>query len=338
MAIKGIIRDVTSVTKVMLVREKKHNSASDKPDLNDHIGSVAKSLHPGKITIKLISIEKKRYYRIFTFTGCNIPYFKPGQYMTLEYLYNGYKITRPFNIYSSPKSAVGDVKTVSICITNKYSDTVKCLYDNAKIGDDFIAEIGLGFFTYDAIRDSNKIICIADDEKISPFHSMIEAQNDKVIDCDIKLIDKKDLENNISNEYSYFVYGSTGFVSRTVNKLKALGIDARRIRMEKFNSKVDKKVLENSTEYTIEVLRGIDSTFIKAKGNECIASALEKNGIEIHTCCRNGICGNCRIKVIEGEYYVPKDNENRRKMDIEYGYVYSCHTYPKSDMKIKINI
>ena len=33
-----------------------------------------------------------------------------------------------------------------------------------------------------------------------------------------------------------------------------------------------------------------------------------------------------------------KNNENRRKMDIEYGYVYSCHTYPKSDMKIKIKI
>ncbi len=322
MAIKGLIRDVTSVTKVMQVREKMHKNASDKPNLNDHIGDIARSLHPGKITVKLIEIKKNRSYRLFTFTGDKIPYFKPGQYMTLEYLYNGYKITRPFNIYSSPKLALGDDKKISICITNKYSDTVKYLFDNAKVGDEFIAEIGLGYFTYDAIRDSNKVICVTDDEKISPFNSMIEAKNDNIIDCDIKVIDKKELENNIGNEYSYFICGSSGFVGRTSNKLKNLGIESRRIRTFKYTSKVDKKVLEDNTEYTIEVFRGINSTFIKAKANEVIATALEKNGIEIHTCCRNGICGNCRIKVIDGEYYIPKDNENRRKIDIEYGYVW----------------
>ena len=338
MAIKGLIRDVTSVTKVMLTREKIHNNASEEPNYNDHIGDIARALHPGKITIKLIDIRTNGNYKTLTFTGDKIPYFKPGQFLTLEYLYDGYTITRPYYIQSSPKQALGDNKKISITISNKYSKSTKYLFDNAKIDDEFIAEVGIGFFTYDSIRDSKKIIGITNDQILSPFNSMIEASKDNIIDCEIKIIDENELNNYLSNDYSYFISGDSEFVNKIVTILENNNIQKRRIRTSKNNSIIDKGVLNNNTVYDIEVFRGIESTVIQAKGNETIALALEKNNIKIHTCCRNGICGNCRIQVLEGDYYVPSDNENRRKMDIEYGFVYSCHTYPKGNMKIKINI
>ena len=338
MAIKGLIRDVTSVTRIMHTREKIHNNASEEPNYNDHIGDIARSLHPGKITIKLIDIKTNNDYKTLTFTGDKIPYFKPGQYLTLEYLYEGYTITRPYYIQSSPKKALGDNKEISITISSKYSQSTKYLYDNAKIGDEYIAEVGIGFFTFDSIRDSHKIIGITNDILLSPFNSMIEASKDNIIDCDIKVIDENEILNNLSNDYSYFISGDSEFVNKIVKELSDNNIQKRRIRFSKNNSIIDKDVINNTQLYDIEVIRGIDSTLIKAKGNESIAQALEKNNIKIHTCCRNGICGNCRIQVLDGEYYVPSDNENRRKMDIEYGYVYSCHTYPKGNMKIKINI
>ena len=58
----------------------------------------------------------------------------------------------------------------------------------------------------------------------------------------------------------------------------------------------------------------------------------------IRTCCRSGLCGACRIKVISGDYFVPKVGDGRRMADIKFGYVHSCKAYPLSDMTIKINI
>ena len=91
-------------------------------------------------------------------------------------------------------------------------------------------------------------------------------------------------------------------------------------------------------EFNIEVHQGLDIQTIKALSNESILVSLERSGYIIHTACRGGSCGVCRIKVISGDYFIPKENDKRRYTDKEYNYVHSCSTYPLSDMKIKINI
>jgi len=353
MAINGVIRDVNSATRVIRRRERKHNNASSEPVYEDFIANVSKKLHPGKIEIKLVDIKKYDKYAILKFEGEKIPYFKSGQYLTLDFKYHDHYINRPFIIISSPKDALCDNPTVEISVSNEFSETSKYLIENAKINDVFISEIALGNFTYDVIRDSNKIIFISENNIFSPVNSFIKGIIDKIYDIELivvkdndnipyvkydNTIEFSDLDKFYSNDYSYFICGSSKYVSDLESKLLKNGIKERRIRKEKYDSLIDEEILNNNEEFEIEVIRGINSTFIKAKSSNSIATALENNDIKIHTCCRNGVCGNCRIKIIDGKYYVPKDNENRRKTDIESGYAYACHTYPLSNMKIKISI
>ena len=141
----------------------------------------------------------------------------------------------------------------------------------------------------------------------------------------------------------YFFCGIKVMYDEIVKELSGIAVDLRRIRHDAFPiDDVTKfegfdKTLINS-EFDIEVHQGINVTHIKAKATESISTALERSGLRIHTCCRGGECGACRVKVIKGEYFVPEENDGRRATDKEYGYVHSCCTYPKSDLIIKINI
>ena len=82
----------------------------------------------------------------------------------------------------------------------------------------------------------------------------------------------------------------------------------------------------------------METLTVDAFVQEPIAVALERAGIKIHTRCRGGVCGICRIKVISGNVYVPEENDGRRDADKKLGYVHCCHAYPMSDLEIKIPI
>ena len=125
--------------------------------------------------------------------------------------------------------------------------------------------------------------------------------------------------------------------------LAANRVDLRRIRIESFgigditkHPDFNQKLL--GQKFEIEVHQGTYTARISAYANESIAVALERSGLRIHTACRGGECGACRIKVLSGTYFIPKENDHRRETDKEYNYVHSCSTYPTSNLKIKINI
>ena len=144
-------------------------------------------------------------------------------------------------------------------------------------------------------------------------------------------------------ECSYFICGPQAMKSLVLQELAANHVDLRRIRLESFgNSDITKrpdfdKELINKV-FEIEVHQGTYISRIRAVPYESIAVALERSGLRIHTACRGGECGACRIKILSGNYFIPPENDHRRATDKEYGYVHSCVTYPTSDLKIKINI
>ena len=128
-----------------------------------------------------------------------------------------------------------------------------------------------------------------------------------------------------------------------LKELSANHVDLRRIRVEAFpiedittHPEFPQELKDQ--EFEIEVHQGTQVTRIRGMAKESIATALERSGLRIHTCCRAGSCGTCRIKVLEGNYFIPSENDHRRAIDKEYNYVHSCSTYPTSDLKIKINI
>lgn len=158
------------------------------------------------------------------------------------------------------------------------------------------------------------------------------------------LIKKYSYQQDPTNELtSYFVCGPLPMYEFITKELEALGVKKRRIRMEVFggpkNIHEDKDYPKDvKEEYQLTVIRGIQQDILTVKSKDSLAESLERNGIMVRTCCRSGICGACRCKVIDGAYFVPKVGDGRRKADIQFGYVHSCKCYPLSDMTIKINI
>ena len=187
-------------------------------------------------------------------------------------------------------------------------------------------------------------------ERVKVIH-VLSDKNAKLKDNDLKgyitsdIIKKYSMDNDPSNgKTTYFVCGPLPMYEFIRGELEKLNVPLRRIRMETFGSPKDISKVEgypiekiNDT-YKLTIVRGIQEDVIDALAKEPIAVALERAGILIRTCCRSGECGACRAKVLAGSYFTQKEKDYRRACDKRFNYIYTCSTYPLSDMKIKITI
>ena len=143
---------------------------------------------------------------------------------------------------------------------------------------------------------------------------------------------------------TYFICGPQVMYDFIRGELDKLSIPKRRVRFEVFGQVRDITAFEGfpvekkDEVYDLTVRIGISETVIPAKASESLAVALERAGLKIHTACRSGSCGFCRIKVLEGPYFVCPQNDGGRCADKDFNYVHACSTYPLGCMKIKINI
>ncbi len=391
MKIRSIKQDLLGAFKVTDKRKETVNNGSSIIQTNDATSNVAIHLHPGKIQIKLIEIEQiNDGVKVFTFESLDkhFPYFQAGQYLSLSVQIGETITTRPYSICSAPYQTQGENPIVQITVREQVEDGFVSLYLNetAKIGDIFFAEIGLGDFCYDSIKDSKNVVALAGGSGITPFLSMAREIKNGSLDINLTILHgsrttkdiilKKELEDCICSKvkvidilsdekdypgekgfinaelikkYSqedstYFICGPQNMYKFVIGELSKLNVPSKRIHFEVFGNVKDPRNLDgydiNNYEktFSMKVIRGERVDVIPASGRESIATSLERAGIKIHTGCRAGSCGFCRVKVLEGSYFVSPINDQRRATDKEFNYVYSCSTYPTSDITIKISI
>lgn len=89
-------------------------------------------------------------------------------------------------------------------------------------------------------------------------------------------------------------------------------------------------------EYRLTVCRDWDQKTIPARAEEPILVALERAGIAADSRCRSGQCGICRAELISGEVFIEPETDARRRVDVQYGFIHSCSTYPVADCTIRI--
>ena len=390
MKVKGFLTDVGGASRVTKAREEKFSNASSVPSPYDPIGNTAKLLHPGLIEMKLTEIkEASPTAKTFRFEAEHIPYFKAGQFMTIQIKDGNSLTTRPYSISSAPYETRGEHPFVEITVRRKKANAYisDILLDQVKAGETYLCEVGLGEFHHDAIRDSRYITALAGGSGITPFISMAKEIRYGKLDADLTILYGSVDENDIIlkdeldaliSDHVHVVHvlsgdnpewkGEKGFLSAEIIKkyahedstfmicgpwpmhgflkkeLAKLNVPARRIRYDAPGQPED---ISKEEGYPIEtkdqtfrlcVRQGIHETVIDAKADESIATALERAGLKIHTACRSGACGVCRIKVLNGEYYVNPNHDGRRGADIDFNYVHACSTYPLSDLTVKINI
>lgn len=386
--------DLLSFLKLKKIRKNKIEKSNENKIPIPHINQLATQLHPFVMNLiikKVIDETKDAKTFILEADGKitkQLPYFIPGQYISIVLKDKNSLLSRSFSISSSPKLIL-DKNQLTITVKKvSNSLTSDVIFNKWKTGTSIEAYGPFGKFSFNPIRDNKNIIAIAGSCGITPFLSMAQAIEDKTIneiDSLTILYGNPNQENVIAKKYfddiairtnnkikciyvysqtsfaktsntehgfidsniikkyvnnkdvSYFVCGNNKMLKYVNEQLERLNVIKKYIHCEGINlseivlSSDEYKQQKLNSDYKIEVRFNNNVRNIKARGNETILVALERNGIFMPNACRSGRCGRCIARLIKGNVYIPSNYDFRRKADKNYGYIYTCCTYPASD-------
>ena len=377
MKIKGILSDALGAFRVSSVYKKAISSASTKNVFPDPIGDLAKKLHPGPMSLRLIERTKIVEGVFFlTFEGVDkaIPLFKPGQFMTLSKRIGASVLTRAYTICSDYRKR----DSISILIKKMGGPMTEAL-STCPLGETFLSEIGLGPFYYEPLRDSKNVVVLVGGSGVTPAIAMgydskeydltilycvnseseillkeqleefaktgarvvyIIRDGSKTIPCEKGLITAEIIAKYMGEDPTFFVCGPAPMLETVGRELEKLHIPSRRIRMETPSVNVSADALPTPAKEICELTLHIGKslTMIPARSDETLLTAFERAGIFVHNACRSGACGYCRVKVLSGEFFYAPTSDGRRHTDKELNYVHSCSAYPLGDMELLLDI
>lgn len=341
------------------------------------VNRLAKALHPGFVKAVIagktpcsadcvkIALEPAG--------GGEFPYFRAGQFITLSCRAGDSFLSRPYSIISSPKEALTGRLEIMVQRKGIFSTF---LIDEAPAGTELWMGEPSGDFHHDSIRDRSHILAIAGGSGVTPFLSMMKAIHEgseefrltllygartrghipfdpeelrgEGVDVVIVLSEEEAegyrhgfitadlLKEYIDGDTSVFMCGPDAMYRFVRGELETLGFDPSRIRQER-NSVGDRKVDEIKVFRLRVHIR--DAVYeLDAVNNETLITALERAGIPAVVRCRNGSCGFCHSRVLNGEYFIDSKDDFRRSADKKFNYIHPCSTYPESDLEIDIPI
>ncbi len=156
-----------------------------------NVNTVANALHPKKLSLRIRKIEEhsadmKSYY--FTWEGhVPTPYFRAGQYLTVQLKVGSSILTRPYSLASSPASALhGEYHIMVKRVPDGFASGY--ILDNWQVGDRITAFAPEGNFVYEPLRDAKTVIGLAGGSGITPFLSFARAIADGTEDFNLTLL------------------------------------------------------------------------------------------------------------------------------------------------------
>ena len=340
------------------------------------VNRLAKALHPGYVKALIadkVSCSADCWKITLASAGGVFPYFRAGQFITLSCKAGESFLSRPYSIISSPKDALAGKLEIMV---QRKGLVDSFLIDEAPEGTELWVGEPSGDFHHDDIRDRGHILAIAGGSGVTPFLSMIKAVSEgsekfrltlvygartrahipfdpDAFKCDgvdaVIVLSEEEAEGyrhgfitaDLLSEYidddtSVFMCGPDAMYRFVRGELQGLGFDPSRIRQER-NSVGDRKVDEIKHFNLIVHIR--DAVYeLDAANNETLITALERAGIPAVVRCRNGSCGFCHSRVLNGEYFIAAKDDFRRSADKKFNYIHPCSTYPESDIEIDIPI
>ena len=343
---------------------------------------LAKKLHPGYMQVELTAARPLTdTIRELTFRRVDdqaFPFFRAGQYVSIQVKIGDSLVSRPYSIVSTPRQALSNKLVLAVENAGFVSGY---LNEKAQVGDRFVMTEPSGEFHYETLRDSRNIICIAGGSGITPFMSMAGSLADGDENYQMilfygartaaQLAYKAELDalaNTCKSLRVVYVLSDEdcpgcekGFVSAelmekytdlTASTFFLFGPQA----MYDFVGKelaplgLPKKAVhhdasccgdlptKNSGTFKLIVHMRDEVFTVPAKENETILTAMERAGLNAPNKCRAGGCGFCHSKWISGSYRVAEGRDGRREADRKFGFIHPCVTYPLEDMEIDVPV
>jgi vanillate O-demethylase ferredoxin subunit len=139
-----------------------------------------------------------------------------------------------------------------------------------------------------------------------------------------QLIDPNKILADRAEDTHLFICGVDWFQDPIINLAKQKGFNDERIHVERFTAKLAAAALDTIFEVKIKRL---DKTY-KIPGDKTMTGALEEQGVKLPTSCEQGVCGTCKVKVLEGEV-----DHRDKKLTAEQkaeGYMLACVSRAKT--------
>jgi vanillate O-demethylase ferredoxin subunit len=167
------------------------------------------------------------------------------------------------------------------------------------------------------------------------FQPMVEAstfaQNTKYYreaTEDNELLNPAAVLDSQADDTQLFICGADWWMDPIVNTAKKKGWAEERIHVERFTSKLAAPLLDK----VFEVKIASTGAVFKIPGDKTVAAFLEEQGVKIPTSCEQGLCGTCKVKVLEGE----ADHRDKRLSAEQRaeGFFLACVSRAKGDLLV----
>ena len=339
---------------------------------------LAKALHPGTMEVELTSVRPLTAgMRELTFRRLDtsaFPFFRAGQYVSLQSKVGESLVSRPYSIASSPREALENKLVLGVEEAGFFSGY---LDKEAKPGDRFTMTEPSGEFHYETLRDKKHIVCIAGGAGITPFLSMAKSmvegdedyemtlfygardeariafkpELDALAEKGLKVVYVLSDEERTGYEHgfvsaallekyvdirnvTFFLCGPKAMYDFVLKELAPYNLPVKAVRKDATFCG-DRAVAEPRTfQLTVHVRDQVYT--VPAKENETLLTAMERAAINAPNKCRAGGCGYCHSKWLGGEYVIADGRDGRREADRKFGFIHPCVTYPAGDMEIDV--
>ena len=359
-------------------REALANGANTPLPKSYRTNELAKALHPGTMEVELTAVRPLTAgMRELTFRRLDapaFPFFRAGQYVSLQSKVGESLVSRPYSIASSPREALENKLVLGVEEAGFFSGY---LDKEAKPGDRFIMTEPSGEFHYETLRDKKRIVCIAGGAGITPFLSMAKSmvegdepyemtlfygardeahiafkpELDALAEKGLKVIyilsdeERPGYEHGFVSaallekyvdvrDVSFFLCGPKAMYDFIPKGLAPYGLPVKAVRKDA--TFCGDRAVDTPRTFQLTVHIRDQVYTVPARENETLLTAMERAGINAPNKCRAGGCGYCHSKWLSGEYVVADGRDGRREADRKFGFIHPCVTYPAGDMAIDV--
>jgi ferredoxin-NADP reductase len=144
-----------------------------------------------------------------------------------------------------------------------------------------------------------------------------------------------DLAGPLAARAHWYTCGADSLKRDLQSELEAMGVPARQIHTEVFASQhAPAYRIAQSTASTepSDLFIADTGDAVNVEPGETLLAALERNGYHPEFSCRAGICGSCKLRILEGD--VDQQGEILSPAEKANGYVLSCIAHPMGQVTL----
>jgi len=143
-----------------------------------------------------------------------------------------------------------------------------------------------------------------------------------------RLLDAANILADQPEDTQLFICGVDWWQDPIIKAAQQKGWSEERIHVERFTAKLAAALLDKV--FTVKIAS--TGAVFKVPGDKSVTAFLEEKGVKIPTSCEQGVCGTCKVKVLEGE----ADHRDKRLKPEQKaeGYFLPCVSRAKGDVLV----